>query len=124
MVGLVLDTKKAIEKARALEKAGQGESAVKLFREAGATEDAARVLAGPLKRPRDAGQLLLESLGVQPPQTSWGILISDGQALIHTAPWLVMIPGAAIVLTVLSLNIFGDGLRDALDPRAKVRLEH
>ena len=62
--------------------------------------------------------------GVQPPQTSWGILISDGQALIHTAPWLVMIPGAAIVLTVLSLNIFGDGLRDALDPRAKVRLEH
>jgi peptide/nickel transport system permease protein len=62
--------------------------------------------------------------GVQPPQTSWGILISDGQALLHTAPWLVMLPGIAIVLTVLSLNIFGDGLRDALDPRAKVRLEH
>ena len=63
-----MDAKKAIEKARALEKAGQGESAVKLFREAGATEDAARVLGGPLRRPRDAGQLLLESLGVQPAQ--------------------------------------------------------
>ena len=72
-----MDQKKAIEKARALEKTGQGESAVKLFREAGATEDAARVLAGPLKRPRDAGQLLLESLGVQPPQA--GQLDSAGK---------------------------------------------
>jgi peptide/nickel transport system permease protein len=62
--------------------------------------------------------------GVQPPNPSWGTLISDGQSRIVTAPWLAIIPGIAIVLTVLSLNVFGDGLRDALDPRAKVRMEH
>jgi peptide/nickel transport system permease protein len=62
--------------------------------------------------------------GVRPPNPSWGNLISSGQDQIHTAPWLALIPGIAIVLTVLSLNIFGDGLRDALDPRAKVRMEH
>jgi peptide/nickel transport system permease protein len=61
--------------------------------------------------------------GVQPPNPSWGTLIADGQVRIVTAPWLAIIPGVAIVLTVLSLNIFGDGLRDALDPRAKVRME-
>jgi peptide/nickel transport system permease protein len=62
--------------------------------------------------------------GVQPPNPSWGTLIADGQSRIQTAPWLAIIPGIAIVLTVLALNIFGDGLRDALDPRAKVRIEH
>ena len=62
--------------------------------------------------------------GVQPPNPSWGTLIADGQTRIATAPWLAIIPGIAIVLTVLSLNVFGDGLRDALDPRAKVRIEH
>jgi len=62
--------------------------------------------------------------GVQPPNPSWGTLISDGQVRLSTAPWLTLVPGVAIVLTVLSLNIFGDGLRDALDPRAKVRIEH
>jgi peptide/nickel transport system permease protein len=61
--------------------------------------------------------------GVQPPSPSWGTLIADGEDRIQTAPWLAIIPGIAIVLTVLSLNIFGDGLRDALDPRAKVRME-
>ena len=62
--------------------------------------------------------------GVQPPNPSWGNLIASGQDQIHTAPWLAIIPGLAVVLTVLSMNIFGDGLRDALDPRAKVRVEH
>jgi len=62
--------------------------------------------------------------GVQPPTPSWGTLISDGQDLIVTRPWLALAPGIAIVLTVLSLNVFGDGLRDALDPRAKVKIEH
>jgi len=62
--------------------------------------------------------------GVQPPTASWGTLISDGQNLIVTRPWLALAPGIAIVLTVLSLNVFGDGLRDALDPRAKVKIEH
>jgi peptide/nickel transport system permease protein len=62
--------------------------------------------------------------GVQPPTPSWGTLISDGQQLIVTRPWLSLAPGIAIVLTVLALNVFGDGLRDALDPRAKVKVEH
>jgi peptide/nickel transport system permease protein len=61
--------------------------------------------------------------GVQPPNASWGTMIADGQGRIATAPWLAIIPGIMIVLTVLSLNVFGDGLRDALDPRAKVRME-
>ena len=60
--------------------------------------------------------------GIQPPTPSWGNLIGDGVERIATAPHLALMPGLAIVLTVLSLNLFGDGLRDALDPRAKVRL--
>jgi len=62
--------------------------------------------------------------GVRLPDPSWGNLVASGQDQIVTAPWLTLVPGIAIVLTVLSLNIFGDGLRDALDPRAKVRIEH
>jgi len=62
--------------------------------------------------------------GVRLPDPSWGNLIASGEDQIQTAPWLSLVPGIAIVLTVLSLNIFGDGLRDALDPRAKVRIEH
>jgi peptide/nickel transport system permease protein len=61
--------------------------------------------------------------GVQGSTPSWGKLISDGQQLIVTRPWLALVPGIAIVTTVLSLNVFGDGLRDALDPRAKVKAE-
>jgi peptide/nickel transport system permease protein len=60
--------------------------------------------------------------GIQPPAPSWGNLIADGVERLVSAPHLAIIPGVAIVLTVLSLNIFGDGLRDALDPRAKLRL--
>ena len=60
--------------------------------------------------------------GVQPPAPSWGNLIADGVDRLVTAPHLAIVPGIAIVLTVLSLNVFGDGLRDALDPRAKLRL--
>jgi peptide/nickel transport system permease protein len=60
--------------------------------------------------------------GVQPPTASWGTLIADGQTLIVTRPWLALAPGIMIILTVLSLNVFGDGLRDALDPRAKVKV--
>jgi peptide/nickel transport system permease protein len=62
--------------------------------------------------------------GVRVPNPSWGNLIAAGQDRIQTAPWEALVPGLAIVVTVLSLNIFGDGLRDALDPRAKVRIEH
>ena len=62
--------------------------------------------------------------GVRPPNPSWGTMIDDGVERIATAPHLAIVPGAMLVLTVLSLNVFGDGVRDALDPRAKVRLEH
>jgi peptide/nickel transport system permease protein len=62
--------------------------------------------------------------GVQPPNPSWGTMIDEGVDRIATAPHLAVVPGVMLVLTVLSLNVFGDGVRDALDPRAKVRLEH
>src|ERR671935_791978 len=63
------------------------------------------------------------SIGVQPPKASWGTIIDDGQALLYTRPMVAIVPGIMIVLTVLSLNILGDGIRDALDPRAKLRLK-
>jgi peptide/nickel transport system permease protein len=61
------------------------------------------------------------SIGVQSPKASWGTIISDGQDLLYTRPMVAIAPGVMIVLTVLALNIFGDGVRDALDPRARVR---
>jgi peptide/nickel transport system permease protein len=62
--------------------------------------------------------------GVQPPNPSWGTMIEEGQSLLSTAPQISLYAGIAIAITVLSINVFGDGLRDALDPRAKVRIEH
>ncbi len=62
--------------------------------------------------------------GVRAPNPSWGTMIDEGVERIATAPHLAIVPGMMLVLTVLSLNVFGDGVRDALDPRAKVRLEH
>jgi peptide/nickel transport system permease protein len=76
-----------------------------------------------------ANDMLLESAlsflgaGVQPPNASWGTMIAAGNDLITSAPLLTILPGTMILLTVLSVNVFGDGLRDALDPRSKVRLE-
>jgi peptide/nickel transport system permease protein len=61
------------------------------------------------------------SIGVQPPKASWGTVIGDGQELLYTRPTVAIAPGIMIVLTVLALNVLGDGVRDALDPRAKVR---
>jgi peptide/nickel transport system permease protein len=63
------------------------------------------------------------SIGVQPPNASWGTIINDGQDLLYTRPWVAIAPGIMIVLTVLALNVLGDGVRDALDPRAKLRVE-
>ncbi len=62
------------------------------------------------------------SVGVQPPNASWGTIISDGSSLLYTRPWVSIAPGIMIVLTVLALNVLGDGVRDALDPRAKLRV--
>lgn len=58
-------------------------------------------------------------LGVQPPAPSWGSMLSRGREYIWIAPWLTIIPGVAIFVAVLGLNLFGDGLRDILDPRLK-----
>ena len=77
-----------------------------------------------------ANAILLEAAlsylgaGVQPPNPSWGTMISDGIRDIPAAIHLVLVPGVMLVLTVLSVNVFGDGIRDALDPRAKVRIAH
>ncbi len=77
-----------------------------------------------------ANAILLEAAlsylgaGVQAPNPSWGTMISDGIRLIPSAIHLTFVPGIMLVLCVLGINIFGDGARDALDPRAKVRLEH
>ena len=62
-------------------------------------------------------------IGVQPPNVSWGTIIADGEDLLYTRPWVSLAPGIMIVLTVLALNVLGDGVRDALDPRAKIRVE-
>jgi peptide/nickel transport system permease protein len=58
-------------------------------------------------------------LGVQPPTASWGSMLSEGRVLLKIAPWYSTFPGLAIFFTVLALNLFGDGLREALDPRLK-----
>jgi peptide/nickel transport system permease protein len=77
-----------------------------------------------------ANAILLEAAlsylgaGIQPPNPSWGNMIGDGLSLIPSAMHLTLIPGGMLVLAVLGINIFGDGVRDALDPRAEIRIEH
>jgi peptide/nickel transport system permease protein len=77
-----------------------------------------------------ANAILLEAAlsflgaGVRPPNPSWGTILGEGIDKIVTAPHQTIVPGLMLALTVLSLNVFGDGVRDAFDPRAKVRLEH
>jgi peptide/nickel transport system permease protein len=77
-----------------------------------------------------ANAILLEAAlsflgaGVQPPEASWGTMIAEGLDRIVTAPHVTIVPGLMLVVAVLSLNVFGEGVRDALDPRAKVRIEH
>lgn len=75
-----------------------------------------------------ANAILLEAglsylgAGVQPPNPSWGTMLADGIRIIPASFHLVLVPGLMLVLAVMSINIFGDGVRDALDPRAKVRV--
>jgi len=66
-----------------------------------------------------AAMLGFLGLGVQPPMPEWGSMIAGGRNLIRSCPWMVTFPGIFIMLTVLAFNMFGDGLRDALDPRLK-----
>ncbi|MDR1893235.1 MAG: ABC transporter permease [Spirochaetales bacterium] len=61
-------------------------------------------------------------LGVQPPLASWGVLIHDGVTAMETFPWLLLAPAAAMSIFMFSMNFFGDGLRDALDPQSKNKL--
>jgi peptide/nickel transport system permease protein len=56
-------------------------------------------------------------LGQQPPAPSWGSMLNSAQRFLTQAPWMAIYPGLAIILTVLAFNLFGDGLRDALDPK-------
>jgi peptide/nickel transport system permease protein len=56
-------------------------------------------------------------LGVQPPAPSWGTMLSEARGFMELDPWLAVAPGGAITLAVLAFNLFGDGLRDILDPR-------
>lgn len=77
---------------------------------------------------RVANNILIESglsylgLGVNPPTPSWGNMVFDGAQFFRQAWWLVAIPGAAIFAVVLAFNLFGEGLRDALDPRQRARV--
>jgi peptide/nickel transport system permease protein len=77
-----------------------------------------------------ANAILLEAglsylgAGVQPPNPSWGTMISDGTQSFPATIGPIMVPGLMLVICVTSINVFGDGVRDALDPRAKVRIAH
>jgi peptide/nickel transport system permease protein len=66
----------------------------------------------------DAAGLSFLGLGAQPPMPEWGAMLSNGRELIVRAPWVLTFPGVAIFFTVLAFNLFGDGLRDALDPKS------
>jgi peptide/nickel transport system permease protein len=66
-----------------------------------------------------AAGLSFLGLGAQPPTAEWGVMLSQGRQFVRHAPWVSILPGAAIFLVVLALNLFGDGLRDALDPRLR-----
>ena len=67
----------------------------------------------------NAAALSFLGLGAQPPTAEWGIMLSDARSFIESSPWLVTLPGLCILIVVLSFNLLGDGLRDALDPRLK-----
>ena len=67
-----------------------------------------------------ASGLSFIGLGVQPPVPEWGSMLSDSQNFMREYPYLLIFPGSAIALTSVSLNLFGDGLRDVLDPRSNI----
>ena len=59
-------------------------------------------------------------LGIQPPTPSWGVLIAEGKEAIFFQPWLIILPGIALFLLVISINMLGDGLRDITDPNTSI----
>jgi peptide/nickel transport system permease protein len=72
-----------------------------------------------------ANAILLEAalsflgLGVQPPTPSWGLMISEGKEMLFFEPWLITIPGVALFLLVLAINMLGDGVRDVTSPEGR-----
>lgn len=58
-------------------------------------------------------------LGIQPPTPEWGAMLASGRSLLRDAPWIILAPGIVMMITLFSLNIIGDGIRDALDPKLK-----
>jgi len=68
-----------------------------------------------------AAGLSFLGLGAQPPQPEWGFMLSASRDLISRAPWMMIFPGLAIAITVLGFNLLGDGVREALDPRQRLR---
>jgi ABC-type dipeptide/oligopeptide/nickel transport system permease subunit len=67
----------------------------------------------------NAAALGFLGLGAQPPTAEWGTMLADSRQFIESSPWLVTLPGLCILIVVLAFNVFGDGLRDAFDPRLK-----
>ena len=67
-----------------------------------------------------ASSLSFLGLGAQPPVPEWGAMLNEGRGYLRQAPWITAAPGLAIMLTVLAVNLLGDGLRDALDPRLRI----
>lgn len=67
----------------------------------------------------EAAALGFLGLGAQPPTPEWGAMLADSREFIRSAPWIVTLPGVAILITVIAINLVGDGLRDALDPKLK-----
>ena len=67
----------------------------------------------------EASGLSYIGMGVQPPNPEWGAMLSEAREVMRTYPYLIIIPGVFIIITALSFNLFGDGLRDAIDPRLK-----
>jgi peptide/nickel transport system permease protein len=59
-------------------------------------------------------------IGIRPPTPTWGVMVAEGRVFLERAPWLALIPGGAIMVTVLAFNLLGDGLRDALDVRSRI----
>jgi dipeptide transport system permease protein len=67
----------------------------------------------------EAAGLGFLGLGAQPPTPEWGAMLADAREFIRSDPWIVTLPGLAILITVVAINLTGDGLRDALDPRMR-----
>jgi len=67
----------------------------------------------------EAAGLGFLGLGAQPPTPEWGSMLADSREFIRSDPWIVTLPGLAILITVIAINLTGDGLRDALDPKMR-----